>query len=203
MNPERWEQIEKLYHATLEREPGDRMTFLDRACAGDETLRRQVAALLACDDRAASFIESPVLAFAAGGLAGESLATAQSQASARIGAYQILSLLGRGGMGEVHLAYDTRLDRKVAVKLLPAEFTSQPERVRRFAPGAGPSLHRSNEGACTVIRSVSCGGVACPGGSCIGRDRSNDPRAVLPSRPSSDSQAEVDSAATHARCGLL
>src|SRR5262245_62141466 len=71
-----------------------------------------------------------------------------------------------------------------------------------FAPDAGLSLHKNSGDVCPVILSVSCGAVACPGCSCIGRDRSDDPRESLPSKPSSDSQAEVDSAATHARCGL-
>jgi eukaryotic-like serine/threonine-protein kinase len=139
MNPERWEQIERIYHAALEREPGERWTFLDQACAGDEELRREVTSLLDYDNKPASFIEAPVLEVAARELAGESLSSAQTPAPAspaQIGVYQLLSPLGRGGMGEVHLALDTRLQRKVAVKLLPAEFTSDAGRVRRFAQEA-------------------------------------------------------------------
>jgi eukaryotic-like serine/threonine-protein kinase len=139
MNPERWKQIERIYHAALEREPGERWTFLDQACAGDEELRREVTSPLDYDDKPASFIEAPVLEVAARELAGESLSGAQTPAPAspaQIGVYQLLSPLGRGGMGEVHLALDTRLQRKVAVKLLPAEFTSDAGRVRRFAQEA-------------------------------------------------------------------
>jgi serine/threonine protein kinase/Tol biopolymer transport system component len=134
--PERWAQIELLYHAALEREPSGRAVFLDEACAGDDDLRREVASLLAYEGQPASFIEAPVLEVAARELADESLSAAENyqpaNAPSQIGAYQILSLLGRGGMGEVWLAHDPRLGRKVAVKLLPAEFTQDAERVRRF-----------------------------------------------------------------------
>jgi serine/threonine protein kinase len=132
---ERWRQIERLYHAALERETATREAFLAEACAGDEELRREVVSLIAYDGGPASLIESPVLQVAARELADESsslLSRPSMNAPTQIGAYKILSPLGRGGMGEVWLAYDTRLGRKVAIKLLPTEFTSRPERVRRF-----------------------------------------------------------------------
>jgi serine/threonine protein kinase len=132
---ERWKQVESLYHAALERETATRAAFLAEACAGDEELRREVASLIAYDGQPASFIESPVLEVAAREWADESsslLSQPPADAPSQIGAYRILSPLGRGGMGEVWLARDTRLGRKAAVKLLPAEFSSQPERVRRF-----------------------------------------------------------------------
>jgi eukaryotic-like serine/threonine-protein kinase len=138
MEPARWEQIERLYHAALEREPGAREAFLDEACAGDEALRREVAGLLACDVPSDSFIQSPAIEIAAKALAAEPLIEASTKpmktpiAGSQIGAYQLLSPIGRGGMGEVHLALDTRLGRKVAVKLLPAAFTTDAVRVRRF-----------------------------------------------------------------------
>ena len=148
--PERWEQIERLYHAALEREPSARAAFLAEGCGGDEELRREVASLLAYDDQPASFIEAPALEVVARELAAESFfaASARPPASApsQIGVYQILSMLGRGGMGEVWLAHDPRLGRKVAVKLLPAEFTQDAERVRRFEQEArtASSLNHPN-----------------------------------------------------------
>jgi eukaryotic-like serine/threonine-protein kinase len=136
---DRWEQIERLYHAALERGPDEREAFLDEACAGDEDLRKEVAGLLACDVPSDSFIQSPAIEIAARALAAEPLIEASSNptrsliAGSQIGAYRLLDPIGRGGMGEVHLALDTRLGRKVAVKLLPAAFTTDADRVRRFA----------------------------------------------------------------------
>jgi serine/threonine protein kinase/TolB-like protein/Flp pilus assembly protein TadD len=138
MNKERWLLIERTYHAALEREGEARSAFLNEACAGDEELRSEVEGLITHDGQASSFIEAPALEIAAREMANDSLDQEQSQISnsppapQRIGPYKLLAPLGRGGMGEVHLALDTRLNRKVAIKLLPAAFTTDAERVRRF-----------------------------------------------------------------------
>jgi eukaryotic-like serine/threonine-protein kinase len=143
VTPERYQQIARLYHAALEVEFGERAAFLDRACAGDAELRREVETLIASDEQAASFIEAPALEVAAGLLA-------QDQAAAMIGRqvshYQILSLLGAGGMGEVYLAEDKQLGRKAALKLLPLRFTQDRELVRRFEQEAraASSLNHPN-----------------------------------------------------------
>ena len=142
MKPERWQKIERLYHTALECEPGVRAAFLDEACAGDEDLRREVAALLAYDDKAANFIEAPALAVAAKALADHTPPVEQTESTVKqlvvrqIGPYQLLAPLGKGGMGEVYLALDSRLRRKVALKLLPADLTTDAERVRRLAQEA-------------------------------------------------------------------
>jgi eukaryotic-like serine/threonine-protein kinase len=152
MELDRWEQIERLYHAALERGPDTREAFLDEACAGDEDLRREVAGLLACDVPSDSFIQSPAIEIAARAMAAEPPIEASNKsmgsliAGSQIGAYRLLQPLGRGGMGEVHLALDTRLGRKVALKLLPAAFTTDAGRVRRFAQEAraASSLNHPN-----------------------------------------------------------
>jgi serine/threonine protein kinase/Tol biopolymer transport system component len=129
MTPERWQRIKKLYHSALERDTGEQAVFLAEACDGDEALRGEVESLLHCDTRAERFIESPALEVAAKLCAEDRV---QSMAGRQIGPYQILSLLGAGGMGEVYLALDARLGRRVAVKFLLAEFTTDAERLRRF-----------------------------------------------------------------------
>ena len=127
--PELWERIERLYHEALERAEPERAAFLAEACAGDEELRREVESLLRFDRRAERFIEAPALEVAAQAQAeaGEETLIGQT-----LGHYRILSLLGEGGMSEVYLALDMRLERHVALKLLPEQFTQDADRLRRF-----------------------------------------------------------------------
>jgi hypothetical protein len=126
MTPERYEQIGRLYQAALEREPSEHAAFLAEACGTDEALRREVASLLAAHEQASNFIEQPPDDVAA---AWQAAPTQLQERS--FGHYQMLSPLGKGGMGEVWLAKDTLLKRKVALKLLPVEFTADAERVPR------------------------------------------------------------------------
>jgi len=133
MKPERWKQIEELYDAALKLEASRRAAFLDQACADDEELRREVASLLASDAQAGSFLAAPAAEVLARSVAA---GIVPSPIGRRIGHYQAQSLLGAGGMGEIYLAEDTRLGRKVAIKLLPPEFTADAGRVRRFAQEA-------------------------------------------------------------------
>ena len=128
MRAERFRQVDALFAAALETAPEGRAALLDAACAGDAELRREVESLLAAHERAGDFIETHAL---------EAAARAQARRLAggsgrRVGHYQILSPLGAGGMGEVYLALDTRLGRRVALKLLPSEFMQDAGRVRRF-----------------------------------------------------------------------
>jgi eukaryotic-like serine/threonine-protein kinase len=130
MQAERWALIERICQEALDRAPGERAAYLAVACAGDEALRQEVASLLAFEAGAESFIEAPPGDLAAGLMAQQS--APKSPLGRQVRHYEILSFLGAGGMGEVYLARDTRLKRKIALKLLPAAYTQEEERVRRF-----------------------------------------------------------------------
>jgi serine/threonine protein kinase/Tfp pilus assembly protein PilF len=133
MKAERWQRIEQLYHATLERAANQRAAFLAGASADDDGLRREVEVLLAANEQAGGFLATPALEQEAKDLARESLAAPVAiQIGQEISHYKILSRLGAGGMGEVFLARDSILERRVALKLLPAQVTENPERLQRF-----------------------------------------------------------------------
>jgi serine/threonine protein kinase/tetratricopeptide (TPR) repeat protein len=148
MNAKRWQQIEQLYHAALERGVQERAAFLTDACAGDETLRREVESLLAHEGQAKNFMESPALDLAAKMLAHEQSATVA--VGQMVHQYKITRPLGAGGMGEVYLADDTRLQRKVALKFLSTHFTKDRKHLSRFQQEARAVAALSHPNVCTI-----------------------------------------------------
>src|SRR6185295_15793935 len=134
MTPERWREIERLYHEALERDAGERAAFLTDACAGDHALRGEVESLLDQQARARDFIETPAVQ---GRLASAVRRLEQSSVPGRFvgrtfGSYEVKALIAAGGMGEVYRAVDTRLNRTVAIKTLPEHLSTDPEHRERF-----------------------------------------------------------------------
>ena len=130
MTPERWQQIKDVFNLALEHEPGKRSSFLSKACDNDSALQQEVESLLAAHEKDGSFIDSPAYKDAFELI--EQDQPAELRPGQVLGSYEIASLIGRGGMGEVYLAEDKRLRRKVALKLLPSSVTKDASRLHRF-----------------------------------------------------------------------
>jgi serine/threonine protein kinase len=158
---DRWLQLETIFQAAIEQPPDLRRTFIDDACAGDESLKSEAERLVSSFEEASDFIESPAFlnriesseqadritnfhSGATGGLPRDW--EAGLAVGRKIHQYELLSLLGAGGMGEVYLARDGQLDRQVALKLLPPHFTTEAAHVRRFGreARAASSLNHPN-----------------------------------------------------------
>jgi Tol biopolymer transport system component len=120
MTPERWQRMKGVLYEALELPTEQRAEFLDRVCSGEVSLRREVDSLLSSGDQACS------------SLLQSSIPRVPLSSGTKLGHYEIQSLLGAGGMGEVYRGHDPRLGRDVAVKVLPQLFSEDSERLRRF-----------------------------------------------------------------------
>jgi eukaryotic-like serine/threonine-protein kinase len=137
MDPQRWKEIERLYHLAREREGEEREKFLEVHCGGDESLQREVESLLARPPEGNDFQEELALEVAAKGLAKDKTAVPPVDLTGRtIAHYRVLEKIGEGSMGLVYKARDLHLSRFVVLKVLPSEYVADPERKRRFVQEA-------------------------------------------------------------------
>src|SRR5258705_7002143 len=154
MTPERWRQVKEIFYSAIKYQPDERSLFLDQACTTDPTLRHEVASLIESHEKSGSFMDDPAYAAAAVSLATDK---AEMKPGQILGSYEVLSFISRGGMGEVYLAQDKRLSRKVALKLLPASFTRDDDRLRRFEQEARSASALNHPNIITIYEITQAG----------------------------------------------
>ena len=143
---ENWQQLQNVFHHAIALTPNQRAPYLERACHGNDWLRRSVESLIQSHEESDHFIDSPAFEAAAEMLAdGHEFKRGQT-----LGHYEICSALGEGGMGKVYLAEDTKLKRKVALKVLPAVHTGDEQARRRLLREAQAAAALDHSNICAI-----------------------------------------------------
>jgi serine/threonine protein kinase len=143
MNTEDWHKVKEIFDGALKLEDDDRRRFLDEACGGNKELLCEVESLLSSFGHDEEFMDEPAVARVAQDIFSENEKLTKGQ---KLSHYKIISQIGAGGMGEVYLAYDIHLRRKVAIKILSSDITADKDRLRRFMreAQAASSLNHPN-----------------------------------------------------------
>jgi serine/threonine protein kinase len=147
ISPDSWKRIKEIFQSAQELTPAERPDFLNEACGDDQSIREEVEALLTADASNETFLSAPAYEFAAGILAGEGSEFSPGQ---KIGRYEILCPLGSGGMGQIYLAEDKELHRKIAIKLISPQFANDNRRVHRFEQEARAASTLNHPNICVI-----------------------------------------------------
>jgi serine/threonine protein kinase/WD40 repeat protein len=153
----RWSQVKRVFQAALTRPLEQRRSFVGDQCGEDDALLREVEVLLAAHERAGNFVERPAIEAVVssstfGGLSGDVEPVERVlEPGLRLGPYEVVDAIGRGGMGEVYRARDTRLGRTVAIKVLPAHVATNADLKQRFEREARALATISHPHICPVF----------------------------------------------------
>ena len=143
----KWQKVREIFDSALRHKPDERRRFVNEVCGDDKTLLAEVESLLSSHDSAESFMETPAVAKLADVIEGK---TKKLEAGKRFGHYDIIKQIGVGGMGEVYLAKDTRLERKTAIKILRVNVAQDEERMRRFVREAKSASALNHQNIITI-----------------------------------------------------
>ena len=147
---DRWQRIKEIFQSAREKTPAERLEFLDEVCGDDESIREEVQALLSADDSNDDFLTAPAYEFAAGMLSDEEQEGREFANGQKVGRYTILCPLGAGGMGQIYLAQDEQLGRKIALKMIVRPFATDERRVLRFQQEARAASALNHPNVCVI-----------------------------------------------------